>query len=242
MENTKERVIGILVAIIVAVCAIVLAGCSGGSSSNSQPEQQKSNEPSPLEIVDSGYTIQPLPDGKCKILYGVMVENPNDGWFANDVWIDVTARNADGNVADTDLQGTACIFCDGKVAICGATTIEKAESLEFSIDEMRVNWEEGTLTQEEVDSVLYTKGLTESRDAYGTFKLSGEIVNDTDNALSIPTVNVLMRDSSDKIIGGFRGYVDNVAPQKTTAFTVHEYDVPKYASLEAYIDLGNVTN
>lgn len=92
------------------------------------------------------------------------------------------------------------------------------------------NWIDG----DPVDQQYELTGVSAQDNGYGMIDFVGEIKNLTDADVDSVCVNVLLRDAGGAIVAGYSGYVDNLAAGATTSFEVMGYDVPEYATIEAW--------
>lgn len=243
MEATKKRFATGLIAIaICSILSICLAGCSSSSSSpkeqNVAESSSNSSEPIDLEIVDSGYYIDEYMKGSYIEQWGVLIENKNSDWAAQDIKVTVTGRDKEGKVVGTGYEYLTVLFANGKSAVGGECFIDGAETLEFKIEESRNMWEKIDLQQADADSVWYIEGLNHKTDSYGEVTVGGELVNKSESLLTTARVNLLFLDGDGKIVAGGQTYVDNVSAGSSTPFSYTGYSLPKFASVQAYVDTG----
>lgn len=244
MELSAKRVSAWLIAVIAAVVlSIGLYGCSSNGGNNESSDQQaasvsaSSAEPTPLEIVDSGYSIEEYMSGSFVENWGVVVENKNTNWAAQDIKLIITGRDADGKVVGTDYEYLTALFAGGKQAIGGSSYFDDAETLEFRIEESKNMWLEEELKQSDVDTVWYAKDLNE-KTKYDETTVSGEVVNESQSSLPYCSVNVLFLNDAGEIVGGGNASVDTVPAGSSIPFSLSVGFLPKYSSVQAYVDPG----
>ena len=229
-----------------AMLTVCLGGCAQQATVAPAPESEPeaveadaTEERQDLVIDESGYYIDEFGSGH----YAVIISNPNSSWAAEAISLDVTSKDAAGNIVGTTQSGTTLLFPSGKTAICGRTFDAVApETLEFSVSVRSTGWTEmSEPTQDEFNSVFHVDGLNEVAGSYGQTSFTGELVNETEGTFSLPSVHVVMRDESGAVVGGCFGYVGSsseIAGGQTVAFSIDESDVPAHATIEAYVDCG----
>ena len=211
-----KKIAAIMLAVIMCFS---LAACSGGEGGNG------SGEPQELKLVDSGYS---LVDNY--IYYAVIVENPNEGIMIEFPVVRITAKDADGNVLGTTDAYLSEVHAGQTVeqASMGFEVSEAPASVDFEV----LPFDEYDITVEESSEYanmtkLTTTGVEESVDEYGYASYTGEIVNENDYDISGAEVSVFYRDENGKLIGGELTYVEHVAANGNTPFSldyVHGFD------------------
>ena len=218
-----------------AVLAVTLVGCSGGGEdkpSSGDPSVSEpaagANEPAKenkLAIVETGWSAE-----NDYIHYGAIIENQG-GQAALFPTIKVTGKDASGNVVSSDEQTLMIIYPGQKLAWGGQAGNGTApDSVDFEVSTKSSNWIDG----DPVDQQYELTGVSAQDNGYGMIDFVGEIKNLTDADVDSVCVNVLLRDAGGAIVAGYSGYVDNLAAGATTSFEVMGYDVPEYATIEAW--------
>ena len=218
-----------IAAIMLAVMMCLgLAACSGGGG------ESGSGEPQELKLVDSGYSFIDN-----YIYYAVIVENPNEGVVVGFPTVRITAKDADGNVLGTTDAYLGEVHAGQTVehASIGFEVSEAPASVDFEVlpfDEYDIT-AEGSSEHANMKK-LTTTGVKESVDEYGYASYTGEIVNENDYDFSGVEVTVLYRDENGKLIGGEYTYVEHVAANGNTPFSLEYVDGFDYDSWEIFVN------
>lgn len=225
---------------VIAICvlAFCLVGCSGGDNTKNESAEKTSSEPIPLEIVNSGYTIEEYMKGSFTEQWGVLISNKNSDFGAQNIKLIITGRDKDNKVCGTTTAYLTALFANGEQAIGGSCFIDDAETLEFKIEESSDMWFETDLSQEDIDKVWYTTGVNDRTDSYGETTIGGEVVNESDSRLTMCGVNVLFLNEEGNIVAGAQTSVDTVSAHSSTPFSLSAYYIPKYSSVKTYVDTG----
>lgn len=195
------------------------------------------DSPEDLQITEYGYWFDEYGSGH----YAVIIENPNLGWAAERINVNISGKDSDGNLVGTDSDTLTLLFGNGKTALCGRTFIDNAESLEFQIINSKSMWSQEDLQQAEFDQVLYAENINVTEGSFGSTTVSGEAVNLMDTELSLASTNVVFRASDGSIVGGASNYTDTLTAESSMPFSVDILDeIPPYETVEVYLDCGSL--
>ena len=189
----------------------------------------------PLEIVESGYTIQPKSDQTIETYayYGFQLHNPNTATGAYLPKVRITGRDAEGKVLGTDEQ--ALMYVGPNETAAFGSVLSYGDSVPASIEFEIVSAEtvDGSQMQYASPSELDITGTSEQKDTFST-KVVGEITNNSDTAQSMTAVTVLLRKEG-KIVYGMTTYVNDLAPGTTVPFEAACFGtVPDHDSYEVH--------
>ncbi|MHB1055757.1 MAG: FxLYD domain-containing protein [Thermoleophilia bacterium] len=228
-----------------AATLVILNGCGDSGASEASKttngpaavgtisravEQEK---PLPLKLVESGYTIIENPYGGPFVEYGFVLNNPNSKTGANFPVVRITMRDANNQVIGTQEQTLMKIFPSetvgwgGQVSANGKTPAK----IEFEPYVSDRNW--NSMNPGSIKPFQIT-GLTVNGTDFNT-TFTGELVNPNPASFDMVAVSVVLRDANNKIIAGYSGFVNNLAPNGKAPFQVISLgDVPQYTKYEAY--------
>lgn len=201
IKTMKKKLISILAACMLAV---TLTACGGTEESKA-----------PLEVQQSGYMVE---DGF--LYYGVKIHNPNEDYAVEFPTLRITAKDAEGNVINTEDQ----VF--GYIA-AGDTIGYGFLGMEVSAQPSSVDFEMVTNTEDYVDGSLYDKPQLKAtdykmtKDEFGGSTIAGNIVNDGADMDTV-AVTVLFKDAEGNIAWGESTFVDHVKTG-TTPFSLDIY-------------------
>lgn len=234
-----------LIMILSAATLLIVNGCGdSGTSEESKTtngpaavgtisravEQEK---PLPLKLVESGYTIIENPYGGPFVEYAFLLNNPNSKNGANFPAVRITMRDANNQVIGTQEQTLMKIFpgetvgWGGQVSANGKTPAK----VEFEPYVSDRNW--NTTNTGNLKPFQIT-GLTVNETDYST-TFTGELVNPNSVSFDMVAISVILRDANNKIIAGYSGFANSVAPNGKVPFQVMSLgDVPQYTKYEAY--------
>jgi uncharacterized lipoprotein YehR (DUF1307 family) len=193
------------------------AGGRGGTSGAGGSTADKNPSLKALEIIEYGYSIIEM-DGTYYVSYGIIVKNPNTQGLANQS-LKMTLRDADGKVLEA-----SSIFCQGVaggdttgIGNYTVVTAGKPTKLELSA-------EKPDSYQAKASGILKTTDLAFSdarhlQDEY-TSKITGDVTNRDSQEYSDVQLNIILRSSDGKIVGGVSDYLDSLPPGTVTAFDV----------------------
>lgn len=226
-----------------AVLAVALAGCSGGTADSGQeaaqapqPEstapavaESSSNDPLPLELMESGYTVSE--DGY--VSYGVGIENPNTNFEAEFPVIQITGKDADGKIVFSDDQTLMFMLPGAEYYFGGqAGNGTKPETVEFSVSTSKDNW----IPNDKQSMAIYDiSNANEVVGEFGDVSYTGEltVLEEWDDVTSA-CVNVILRSEAGEIVYGDYTFVELPSSGESAPFELHVYDVPDHASYEIY--------
>lgn len=234
----------ILCLVLTAIFTLAVCGCSSGVEVKDQDapktvQATPENERVPIKVVKSGYSIE---DNEY-IHYGVILENENIGWAAQNFQLLLTAKDSDGNVIGTSTDYITLLCSNGKIGVAGFASFNNPATIEFSVIDSKNIWIEDTLQQSEMDSVLHVDSATVTKNDYGMITVAGEVSNDTDADFNAPQLSAIFFDADGNIIAGYGTYLDVLPAQSTMPYSIDAYSsVPDYASVEVYIEAGYVTD
>ena len=215
-----------------AALALTLVGCSGGGGSSdggADGADAKTEAPAPKEnkltLVESGYTIT----DSGYVMYGVVLKNEGDQTIRFPT-IKVTGRDDAGNVVSSDEQKLN-VIAPGETSTWGgqAGNGTTPATVEFEVSTDEDDWYDPT----EAMPTFEVSGASAQDSGYGIVHFVGEVTNTSDVDASSVCLTVILRDESGAIVGGYSGYVSDLAAGATTSFDITGYSVPAYATLEA---------
>lgn len=224
-----------------AVLALTLAGCSQSQEPKEQSEpsstQAAQTERQPLEIESSGYYF----DKSGYAHYAVVVNNPNMGKAASSAKVNITGKDKDGKIVGSDTEYITALYANGKTAIAWQTSFTGAKTLEFQVPDASDMWVDNDTQMADYDSKLHADNVNESNQGYGSYKVSGEVTNSSEYEFGGSPVVAVLKDSDGNVLGGDTTYVD-LSPNSTTPFSIDFLDMPKHASVDIYVGVGNPKN
>jgi hypothetical protein len=190
-------------------------GGRGGGTGNNTVDKAPSLKS--LEILEHGYSIIEL-DGTYYVSYGIIVKNPNTQGLTNQS-LKMTLRDADGKVLES-----SSVFCPGVaggdttgIGNYTIVTAGRPAKLEFSVEKP------GSYQAKE-SGILKTTDLDFSnvrhlQDDY-TSKIAGDVTNRSSQEYSDVQLNIILRSSDGKIVGGLSDYLNTLPSDTLTAFDV----------------------
>lgn len=232
-----KRTVAIIMALILA--AFVCAGCS---------QQPKENNPSPAPastsssskaerqdviVKETGFSV----DSIGATHYGLILENPNENYSLGAFQVNVTARNANGQIIGTDTAHPTYLFALQKTAVCGyISTPEAPATIDATISANASSWGSYDGVQGgDADAVFQVTNLADIDKGYGMASVTGEVVNNSDKEANSMIVNVVVRDANGAIVSGEYTYVHGSIPAHSSGvFEAMFTSMPEHASVEAY--------
>ena len=230
------------------VLAFTLAGCSSGAeesanvisqnaatntapSASTQTEQASQKEEiKDLIIAESGWSA----GSSGYVHYGIRIQNPNQGHAAQYPVINITQKDAEGNVIASDKQTLFFILPGTEVAWGGQAGNGTAPAtVEFSVT---VNDSNGWLEVPdgfEPYNPMEAVSVTETTTSIGTSNFAGEVKNNMPDQ-SNAQISVLLRNDAGEIVGGFGGFASNIPSGGTMAYEVSGYQAIPHTSISAY--------
>ena len=253
-------------AFVIAICTMfsfVALGCAGGElhgGTIQEPTQQEApasaeaehieqgdsteangdpveESPKDLIVSESGFSV----DSYGQIYYAAIIENPNTSWAAENISVNITIKDADGNIIGSESDYLSTLFASGKLAVCGYTfDAEDAASIEVSPTVSGNCWTMiPDVTQGDIDRTLYVDSLNIVPGDFDT-TITGAAHSDTDSEFSLARANIVLRNNNGDIVGGTFTYIDTMAPQSTNSFSASVDSEIPVDKAEAYLDLGYV--
>lgn len=242
----------VLLALIAGVMVFAITGCAKEVEVKNQGEATSTESSSAetttvtseadrqdIKVVKSGYWIDEYENGH----YGVILENPNQGWVAENFQLIIKGLDASGNVVGSATDYVDLLCSNGQTGFAGDTYISGATTLEFSVVVGSNNWTEDTLQQAEYDEVMHVDSVNATSDEYGYLTVAGEATNGTESEFNLARISAIFFDDSDNIVGGAYSFISTFPAGSTMPFSIPSImDVPTYSSIKAYIDSGFPTN
>ena len=212
------------------------AGSTPTSTSSEQKQEDKSSEPKPLEIVESGWSV----DESGYVFYGIGIKNPNERYGAGLPSFRITGKADDGSIVFNDEQ-TLFVIYPAETVYYGfqAGNGKAPATVEFTLSDCE--WEEAEPLG---DSVFAISNTSEVEGEFGTISYTGELsmnlgfVNEESADLFNQTaVTTILRDESGAIVYGMTTFVDTPGQDEAVPFEVSAYSVPSHDSFEIYAQL-----
>jgi len=173
-------------------------------------------DPSPVEVLDSGFTTTADPEGG-STSYGALLRNPNASWAAVRMEVHVDFLGADGSFVAGE-EPVVTILPGQTTAIGGlAAGAEAAASIEVTAPDDIVAFQpradEGTFVVEDIQ--------TTSGDGQTT--TTGRLVSRFQTDQSFVEVVAIYRDGAGSIVGGASGGVEGVPAGGSAEFEIVEF-------------------
>lgn len=225
-----------------AAISCVAFGCS--SPENATQEQNEpaiasidqKAAPSDIVVNESGFTT----DEHGIVYFAAIVSNPNSNWAAERIEVTAISKDESGTIIGTQKQMVKLLFANGKTAVCGtAKNASAPASVDFQVSVPANAWTQTDVTQADFEKDIHINGINEINDGSIMTSFTGEAVNNSKIAYSVPAVNVVLRAEDGSIVTGYSGFVTTEMPSGSVMpFSVDAFNVPAHASIEAYIDCG----
>lgn len=220
---------GFAVAVVFAL-AIGMTGCSSPQEeAPAKPEnagqavqETEASVEDPV-VSETGYYIGDYGE----VFIGFIVENPNEDVKLNDVSLQITIRDGDGNILDTDPEFKIGDLLPGEVFGMGTSLFADDPSTVASA-EVKAVFDGSDESSELVPIVVNQANIGSSG-----FGIVGEIENVGDDEVSDAMVGVVFRDSSGAMVGGGFTDVRDVPSGETSTFDI-PYSAPDGTTVEAY--------
>lgn len=207
----KKKLVSIL-----AVCMLVVTLAACGSDGESDGLKfDGSTAKAPLEVQESGYTVE---DGY--LYYGVKIHNPNEKYAVEFPTLRITAKDADGNVINTEDQVFGYIAAGDTIGygFLGMEVPSKPATVDFEMVTGQDDYVDGSLYDvPQLEAVDYKM----TKDEFGGSTIAGSIVNDGADMDSV-AVTVIFKDTQGNIAWGDSTFVDHVKTG-TTPFSLDIY-------------------
>lgn len=220
---------------ILALSGLVGCGSSSSSSEGSSTgttsavgTTEASNEPVPVEIVESGYYIT----SSGYVMYGIVWKNPNTKYGVQFPAVNITGKDAEGKVVFSDKQVMSSML-PGEQQQFGmqAGNGTAPATVEFSIVDGDTQYIETSNPPQEWLTISNTNEVV------GDFNTSytGEMTTNSDELeeYSQAWVSVILRDANGAIVYGCNSFADIAANGSSSTFEVSAYsELPEHASYE----------
>jgi len=228
------------IAAIALLAALAMAcGCSQQPrESNPSPDPASASAAAGAERQDVAVTETGFSANSAGAThYGLIIENPNERYSLGAFQVNVTARNADGQILGTDTAHPKYLFPLQRTAVCGfIDTPEAPATVEATITADESSWSIGDDVQGgDIDSSFQVTNLADIDKGYGSASVTGEVLNNTDSEVKRMIVNVVVRDAEGNIVCGDFTYANGTVPAGGSAvFEATFSEMPEHASVEAY--------
>ncbi|MCO8127264.1 hypothetical protein NHL50_08590 [Acidimicrobiia bacterium EGI L10123] len=173
----------------------------------------------PIEISDVGWVHSDSFDGTYYLHFGGFVRQPSPDRICDGVDVEVVARDEAGNVLNTSSEFAGSVPPGHTVAFSGQISVgSRAATLETrpGSDHHCVLTDPGRFRTPSVSNVAL---LDNSRYGYLT-QVVGEVTNPYNEHLESIMVTAFTRGADGSIISGAFGFVENIAPGATAAFSI----------------------
>jgi hypothetical protein len=199
--------------------------------------------PSPLELVETGYTIDPSSYGGPYIHYGYILKNPNTNTGAIRVPIRITARDANDAVIGTQTDYIDMVM-PGETSAWGwqlSSNGKQPAKVDFEVIDPGNNWRDASLMSPVGFKPFQVIGL-QANSSLPNFKITGEISNPNNTPFAMVGIAVIIRDSNRKLLTVFTSFVQSLSANGRAPFEVMTLgDVPANVAFEAYARIVQMT-
>ena len=225
------KIKNVLSIVMLSVLLLSFVGCGQDSKSivqnNNNVENQNSEKTQQIEMKDAGWIVV---DNEW-LYYYVNLYNPNDDFVIEFPSFRITAKDANGMVLETEDQTCSVIYPKQDFIYGGqAFRVDSIpDSVEFSI----LPFEDYNVKKSTNDEY---KPLEAINTAVRSDKIVGEIKNNNNETFDDTVVVILLKDSRGNIVWIDNTYVEKVAENTTTPFSI---DIPEdinYDSFEIYVN------
>lgn len=207
------------------VLACSLAACSGGTSSSpsadgaeAQGEIQPNSAPQPLEIVESGWSI----DDEGHVTYAAVIHNPNEGWRSEDPQLSVQLIDGDGRVVENYGEAPSMVGPSGRAVVGGYIGNDRGPvaDVEFSI-EASGRWSTGDCLPDDLYSVSAVERGPIPEDygdgdaLYGTVTRNHYVPQSSSKGT---VITVVARDAQGAIVGAASTYLNDLPLHEAVPF------------------------
>jgi hypothetical protein len=183
--------------------------------------------PSDPVIVDQGIWNEGGGDGG----YVIILENPNPDLVISDVGVDVGLIDATNRLLDTDFGFVSFLLPGGKTAITGSTFDLPEPIAELEID---ASWDTQKVEIGETVGDWVITDIAVVRDGDDA-DVTGDVTSTFESDFEdVEVVVVYLNEDSEIVFADF-DYVSTVTADRTAFFDVTSFDVPSFATVEAYV-------
>lgn len=219
---------------IASASAMLATGCSnsdgqqGSQTATSEPE-----EPKQLELIDYGFS---KPDESGYVWWWAVGRNPNDSYIVAEPCFIATARDADGNVIDTDEFPT---YLNSRLAVYPGAEFAFSSVLANCTESTAISVEAGASDEDNLieidgDAPSYEiSSTTVNTNDMGWMTAAGEVQNGGDETCKI-MVCAILKDSSGSIVNGGFTWAEDVPSGEKKPFSIDlnaigtEYDTADF--------------
>lgn len=234
-----------VIAALAAILAVGLFGCSApanqeskaGTNANITKGSSKQSMQD-LVLVDANYVAS-----EYGLHYALEIENPNEGYVARIVNIELTGRHPDGSIAFSESTGAYDVYPGTPfyyASIARGEGYSQGDTLEMNVSVDSFNWEKA---RESLPDNLYVfDNVSIAPASRGTVSAKGEITLTEDfSADGIgdakkPQIVCILKDADGAILTGFSEYVSKeLRPGQPAVFDINShFDTGEYDSAEVY--------
>lgn len=215
----------ILTVLFGAVLVCSLTACSEGGSSaaatkqpQAQAEVQPNSAPQPLEIVDSGWSL----DDEGHVTYAAVIRNPNEGWRSEDPRVSVRLLGEDGKVLEDFGENPSVVGPADQTVVGGYIGDDRGPvaDVEFSI-EATGRWVAGKRQPRDVYSVSSVErgplpeDYGEGDAFYGTVTRNRYVSQSGSQGV---VVTVVARDVQGELVGGASTFLNEMPLHEAMPF------------------------
>jgi hypothetical protein len=236
--------IGLLATVLIAGCSSSqswtqaamkarTSATSTGPNASVQPTVTKfATTPKPLEIVESGYSI----DGAL-VNCAFVLRNSNSDFGVQFPVVRVTMRDAAGSVLSTTDVTFRRWLLPGETTTLAQevdSTGVRPAKVDFEAVDPGAKWRTASEARSMGLGFLRTAGLKVTKMAPGV-AFTSLVENPNAKGVDDFVVSVVLRDKSGRIVAGYAGTGMDLLAESKQIFTVKSpHAVPKYATAEAY--------
>lgn len=185
-----------------------------------------------LVLKNFGYGM-----GKYSGAYGIIFENPNDGYAVEDSKFRLIYYDADGMVVSTDEGYIEVILPNQVLGLAGS--IYLGSDVEF--DHIEVQFLSGNYIESTPMETFTTQNVNLLEDTYSS-SVTGEIVSPYTKDITDVKVSVVGFNAAGEIIGGGYTYVDFIPAGGTTAFDTSVTFSETPAEIQVYVFLSGISD
>ncbi len=209
-----------------SVISEAIQSAAGGDSS----EEEK-----PLELVDSGWYRHNSSGDTEYVDFCGLIHNPNETLVAQFPKVRVTVKGGDGSILSSEEQTGSIIMPGDTVILCGMFSVpasDLTEEAQFLFDVDCSEFSSGTFIHEGARTTDFEITNTSERTADYNSTVTGEITSHYTEELDTVNLSYVMRKEG-TIVYMQNTFLDNVKPEKTTAFEINSFDNwPEHDSIE----------
>lgn len=235
-------------AAIVTVAVILAMGSFGCSAPASQESKAGTNSNvasgsskqtmQDLVLVDANYVAS-----EYGLHYALEIENPNEGYVARTVNIELTGRHPDGSIAFSESTYAYDVYPGAPFYYASAARGEgysQGDTLEMNVSvdssawkKVEANLPDNLYTFENVSITPASRG---SVSAKGEITMTEDLSLDSIGSMRKPQIVCILRDANGAIITGFSEYASKeLRPDQPTVFDINShFDPGDFASAEMH--------